>query len=85
MYYLYVLQNIDDEHDYYTGYTSDLKKRLAQHNSGAQVSTRGRSWKIVYYEAYQSQRVAQQREYKIKRNGRMRTLLMDRIKSQFTE
>ena len=83
MYYFYVLRNRDNASDYYTGSTHDLKRRLAEHNSEQQASTRGRSWELVYYEAYQSERVAREREQKIKRNGRMRTLLMNRIKSQY--
>ena len=83
MYYFYVLRNRDNASDYYTGSTNDLKRRLAEHNSEQQASTRGRSWELVYYEAYQSERVAREREQKIKRNGRMRTLLMSRIKSQY--
>ncbi len=83
MYYFYVLRNRDNASEYYTGSTSDLKRRLAEHNGATQASTRGRSWELVYYEAYQSERVAREREHKIKRNGRMRTLLMNRITSQF--
>ena len=83
MYYFYVLRNRNNASDYYTGYTSDLKRRLAEHNSDQQASTRGRRWELAYYEAYQSERVAREREQKIKNNGRMRTLLMNRIKSQY--
>ena len=83
MYYFYVLRNVLNHTDFYTGFSSDLAKRVAQHNNGEQHATRGRRWELVYYEAYMSERVARQREQKIKQNGRMRTLLMDRIKSQF--
>ena len=83
MYYFYVLRNTANARDFYTGYTRDLKRRLAQHNHGEQEATKGRQWEVVYYEAYKSERVAQEREHKIKKNGRMRTLLMNRIKSQF--
>ena len=85
MYYFYVLRNRNNASEFYTGFTSDLKRRLAEHKSGQQASTRGRNWELAYYEAYQSERVAREREQKIKQNGRMRTLLMDRIKSQFKD
>ena len=83
MYYFYVLRNTANASDFYTGYSRDLKRRLAEHNSAQQVSTRGRHWELVYYEAYQSERVARERERSIKHNGRMRTFLMNRIQSQF--
>lgn len=36
----------------YTGFTSDLKKRLKEHNLGLNFSTkRYKPWKIIYYEA----------------------------------
>ena len=83
MYYFYVLRNAERHSEFYTGYSHNLKERVAQHNNGEQAATRGRKWELVYYEAYLSERVAREREHKIKNNGRMRTLLMDRIKSQF--
>jgi len=83
MYSLYVLRNVSNDRDFYTGSTRNLKRRLAEHNAGQQKATQGRQWKVVYYEAYQSERVAREREHKIKKNGRMRTLLMDRINSQY--
>ena len=85
MYYFHVLRIESNDRDFYTGYTGDLRRRLAQHNAGKQEATQGRHGKVVYYEAYQSERVAREREHKIKKNGRMRTFLMDRIKSQFPE
>ncbi len=85
MYYFYVLQNIACPTEFYTGYSGDLRRRLGEHNAGKQQATCGRTWRLVYYEAYLSERVAREREQKIKRNGRMRTLLMDRITSQFSE
>ena len=83
MYYFYVLRNVSNFQEFYTGYSGDLRQRLQAHNSNQVTSTKGRVWEIVYYEAYQSERVAKERERTIKRNGRMRTFLMNRIKSQF--
>ena len=83
MYYFYVLRNIDDQKDFYVGSTNDLRRRFAEHNNGKQKSAAGRRWEMAYYEAYQNEEVARKRERTIKKNGRMRTLLMNRIKSQY--
>jgi putative endonuclease len=49
MYYVYILRSI--EHDeVYTGLTTDLKKRLMQHNQGKSIHTnKFRPWKVVTY------------------------------------
>ena len=79
MYYLYVLYS--EEHDeYYVGYSHDPWKRVREHNSGLTESTKGRTWKIVYMEGYISERYARKREQDLKRNRRMNTFLMDRVK-----
>ena len=50
MYYVYVLQSIKDK-SCYTGFTSDLGRRIIEHNSGQQVSTKGHvPYRLVYYE-----------------------------------
>ena len=52
MHYLYILQSEKDK-DFYTGTTSDLKKRFIEHNSGKNFSTAPRRpLKLIYYEAY---------------------------------
>lgn len=82
-YYVYVLQNINNHQDFYIGYTANLKQRLIDHNAGKTTATQGRTWQIVYCEAYINEQVARKREQAIKHNGRTRTFLMNRIKSQF--
>ena len=50
MFYVYVIQSQVDR-DFYTGYTSDLKKRLRLHNQGKVESTKRRiPMVLVYYE-----------------------------------
>ncbi len=83
MYFVYVLQCIEEADIHYTGYTSDLKKRIASHNGGESRSTRGRQWRLVYYEAYVSEAVARDRERKLKHDGRVKRFLMDRIRTQY--
>lgn len=61
MYYVYILQQIQNK-DFYIDYTEDLKKRFRQHN-------REVSCNLTYYEAYQTERLARQRERKLKQYG----------------
>ena len=81
MYYFYVLQNIDDESDFYIGYSSNLRQRLESHNRGSNFSTKNKRWRIFYYEAYLAKDVARRRERKLKNNPRMKKLLFNRLLS----
>ena len=57
----------------YVGYTNNLKRRIDLHNSskGAKF-TRGRKWKLIYKEKYNSKKEAISREYYIKNNRTLR-------------
>ena len=57
----------------YVGYTNNLKRRIDLHNNskGAKF-TRGRKWKLIYKEKYNSKREAISREYYIKNNRTLR-------------
>jgi len=47
----------------YVGHTSDLQKRLLEHNSGKSLSTRGkRPWRLIYEEEYGTRSEAASRE-----------------------
>ena len=63
MFYVYILKN---KSEIYIGYTSDLRRRLAEHNAGKTKSTKGRDWKILYYEAHTEQEDAKRRESYLK-------------------
>jgi len=66
MYYVYLLKSKKDN-SYYIGYTSDLKKRFNEHNRGHNKSTKHRKpFKLFYYEAYTSKKLALQRERRLK-------------------
>ena len=80
MYYVYLLQNLNNRDDFYLGYSSNLKQRVKSHNSGQNPSTKGRKWKVVYFEAYTTEIAAREREYRLKHDGRVKRFLMDRIK-----
>ena len=64
--YVYVLRCADGT--YYTGYTTDPERRLAEHNAGDGARyTRGRTpVELVHLEVYDSRSAAQSREYEIK-------------------
>ncbi len=60
----------------YVGYTGNLKKRLGLHNSGKGAKfTRGKKWKLVYYEKYDSKSSAMKNEYILKKNYKLRKKL----------
>lgn len=62
MYYVYVIQGIKNKR-IYVGYTSDLRKRLREHNLGKVFSTKPyKPFSLVYYEAYQNKDDALARE-----------------------
>ena len=66
MYYVYVLQSGKDK-QFYTGMTSDLRKRFAEHREGIVISTRWRMpLHLIYYEAYLDRGDAQRRERYLK-------------------
>ena len=61
----------------YVGYTNNLKKRINLHNSnkGAKF-TRGKIWKLVYYKKYDSRSKAMSEEFKLKKNYKLRKLIL---------
>ena len=66
MFYVYVLQSLKDR-GFYTGYSDDLKRRIAVHGNGNVISTRNRlPVKLVYYEASCNQQDALHREKYLK-------------------
>ncbi len=79
MHYVYVLVSESDKPESYIGETSDLRRRYEQHNAGKNTSTRGRLWRLAYYEAYVSKTSAKKRERLLKQDGRSRRFLMRRV------
>ena len=65
----------------YVGYTNNLEKRISLHNEGKGAKfTKGRKWKIMYYEKYKTKRKAILRELYLKKNRKLRNLLKDKYK-----
>ncbi len=52
MQYVYVLYS-ESDYGLYIGYTSDLRRRLKEHQTGKSFATSYRGpWRLIYYEAY---------------------------------
>lgn len=66
MHFVYIVRCADGS--YYTGYTTDVERRLAEHNAGDGARyTRSRTpVELVYVERYASRSTAMAREYEIK-------------------
>ena len=65
----------------YVGYTNNLKKRIDLHNEGKGAKfTKGRFWKIMYYERYKTRKEAILREIHIKKNRKLRNSIKDKYK-----
>mgnify|MGYP001392396383 FL=1 len=61
----------------YVGYTNNLKKRLILHNSGKGAKfTRGKKWKLVYYEKYDSRSTAMKNEFRLKKDYKLRKIII---------
>ncbi len=74
MFYTYILKSLAQDR-YYYGLTSDLNRRIKEHNSGRVKSTKARRpWKLHYYEAYRTRSAAQRRERFFKKRSGYRWL-----------
>jgi putative endonuclease len=66
MYFVYILES-KKTHKHYIGSTSNLERRLAEHNEGRVKSTKKYiPWKIIYTEEYLTKSEALKRERQIK-------------------
>ena len=66
----------------YVGWTTDINRRLEQHNAGLGAkSTRGRVWILLYSESCKTRNEAMSREWHIKRDRKFRAALRDAIRS----
>lgn len=70
MNYTYILKCRDNS--LYTGWTNNLKKRIASHNAGtgAKYTKVRRPVELVYYEEFETKEEAMKREYAIKQLSR---------------
>jgi len=77
--HVYVVECSDGT--YYTGYTTNVERRVAEHNDGTGAKyTRGRRpVELVHVESFDSQSEAMQREHAIKqlRRGKKETVVQN--------
>ena len=81
-YFVYVISSrIKKKTITYVGYTNNLKKRLYLHNTskGAKF-TKGKKWKLIYFEVLKTKSKAMKREYFIKNNKKLRTFIKKKFK-----
>ncbi|QOP43187.1 GIY-YIG nuclease family protein [Sulfurimonas sediminis] len=75
VYYVYILQCSDNS--LYTGITTDLKRRISEHNhseKGAKYTKIRRPVRLVYNEEHTDRSSASKREYEIKKLSRSEKL-----------
>ena len=84
MFYVYVLQSRSD-HGLYIGYSTSLRRRIAEHQQGLAFATAFRGpWRLIYYEAYLVEEDALGRERYLKSGGGRR-FLKHQLRHYFTK
>lgn len=77
--YVYVIRSVKSG-QFYTGYTSNLRKRLIEHNEGRSTYTKFRGpYQLIYYEACMNANDALAREKYLK-TGTGKRYINNRIK-----
>ncbi|MCC6639351.1 GIY-YIG nuclease family protein [Candidatus Falkowbacteria bacterium] len=67
MYYVYYLQILKQINQFSVGFTSDLDKRLKQHNNGESLATKPYlPWELIFFEAFKNKADAIRREQYLK-------------------
>jgi len=80
MFYLYILKSKKDS-DLYIGSTNNLERRLVEHNSGKNSSTKSRiPFDLIYFEGYKSESDARKRKAMLKLRGQALSQLKKRLK-----
>lgn len=80
MYYVYLIKS-KKTGLLYIGSTANLDRRITEHNSGKNPSTKKHvPFQLVYYEVYSDEKDATEREYKLKHHGSTIGHLKKRLK-----
>lgn len=67
MYYVYILKSINFPDQIYIGFSSDLEKRLSNHNDGKVIYTRKYlPWEVMTYTTFKDKNLAQKFEKYLK-------------------
>mgnify|MGYP001560788482 FL=1 len=73
-YYVYVLKSLKNG-SFYIGYSTDLKQRIKEHNSGKSLATKPFiPYQLIYYEAFLSRKDAKNREIYLKSGWGIRSI-----------
>ena len=84
MHSVYVLRSEKDS-GFYIGYSTNLRARLKEHNTGGSFATANRRpWNLIYYEAYLNQADAIGREKYLK-SGSGRKFLKAQLRNYLSE
>ena len=79
MFYVYVLYS-DADCGLYIGFSTDLRRRLKEHQAGMAFATSYRGpWRLIYYEAYLDEEDALGREQYLK-SGSGRRFLKNQLR-----
>ena len=79
MFYVYLIKSCKKKY-IYIGFTSDLRKRFIEHNSGMVRSTKAyKPFDIIYYESYKDKTIARKRELELKNNSQQKEILIKRL------
>ena len=76
-YYVYLILTLNNNKPIsYVGYTNNLLKRIKLHNAGKGAKfTKGRKWKLAYYEICKNKIEAMKREYSLKKDRKLRIFI----------
>ena len=67
MFYVYLIRSDAFPKQRYVGFTADLRKRIATHNSGGSAHTsKYKPWKLISYHTFADKRRAQEFEHYLK-------------------
>jgi putative endonuclease len=79
MHFVYLLQSSKNK-SLYIGVTSDLERRLSQHNNGDSIYTKKyMPWMLIYFEGYRSKVDAYSREKALKLHAQGLRRLKERL------
>lgn len=83
MYYVYLLENKNDK-SWYIGFTSNLRRRLQEHQEGrgGRTTKIKKDWKLIYFEGYLEKTDATGRE-KFLKSGSGRKYIKKQLANYF--